>query len=54
MAGALDEPPDSAILVFKGENPEAAREFARNDPYVKNGLIKEWKVRPWKVVVGGE
>lgn len=54
MAGALDDPPDSAVLVFKGESPEVAKEFARNDPYVKNELIREWYVRPWRVVVGDE
>ena len=54
MAGALAEPVDSAVLVFKAEEPSIAEEFARNDPYVKNGLITEWEVRPWSVVVGSE
>jgi uncharacterized protein YciI len=53
MAGALDEPADSAVLVFTGEGPSAAEKFAQNDPYVKDGLITEWKVRPWTVVIGG-
>ncbi len=53
MAGALAEPPDGAVLVFKGDGPSVAEEFAKNDPYVLNGLITEWKVRPWNVVVGG-
>lgn len=54
MAGALADPADGAVLVFKGEGPEVAEAFAQNDPYVKNGLISEWKVRPWTVVVGRE
>jgi len=53
MAGALAEPVDSAVLVFKGEGAFVAEEFARNDPYVMNGLITEWEVRPWTVVIGG-
>lgn len=53
MAGALAEPADGAVLVFKGEGPFVAEEFAKNDPYVLNGLITEWKVRPWNVVIGG-
>ena len=53
MAGALAEPADSAVLVFKGDGPSIAEEFAKNDPYVINRLITEWKVRPWTVVVGG-
>jgi uncharacterized protein len=52
MAGALAEPADGAVLLFKGDGPSVAEEFAKNDPYVKNGLITEWKVRPWTVVIG--
>lgn len=50
MAGALADPPDGAVLIFKGETPAAAHEFVSRDPYVKNGLITEWSVRPWNVV----
>lgn len=53
IAGALSDPADSAVLVFKGAGPNAAEEFAKNDPYVLNGVITEWKVRPWNVVIGG-
>lgn len=53
MAGALADPADGAVLVFKGDSPEVAEAFAKNDPYVKNGLITQWKVRPWTVVIGG-
>ena len=54
MGGALDDPADSAMLVFKGDSPQVALNFAKNDPYVKNGLIKEWQVRPWIVVIGNK
>ena len=54
MAGALADPPDGAVLLFKGDSPTVAENFANNDPYVKNGLIVEWSVRPWVVVIGGE
>ncbi len=53
MAGALAEPSDGAVLVFKGDDPSVAEDFAKNDPYVKNSLITEWQVRPWTVVIGG-
>lgn len=53
MGGVLSDPADSAVLVFKGEAPAVAEEFAQNDPYVKNGLITEWQVRQWMVVIGG-
>jgi len=54
LAGALADPADGALLVFQGDSPAAAEAFARQDPYVKNGLITGWKVRPWTVVVGNE
>ncbi len=54
LAGALAEPADGALIVFRGESPEAARAFAERDPYVRNGLVKSWEIRPWTVVVGGE
>ena len=54
MGGALADPADSAVLIFKGESPAVAEDFAKNDPYVKNGLVVEWKVRPWTVVIGNE
>ncbi|HVK97665.1 MAG TPA: YciI-like protein [Flavisolibacter sp.] len=53
LGGALSEPADSAVLVFKVDSPEIVEAFANNDPYVRNGLISEWQVRPWNVVVGG-
>ena len=52
MGGALAEPPDKAIIVFKGDSPEVAENFAKNDPYVLNGLVTSWEVRPWNVVIG--
>jgi uncharacterized protein len=54
MGGALSDPADSAVLIFKGESPTVAEEFAKNDPYVKNGLVVEWKVRQWTVVIGND
>lgn len=53
MAGALADPADTALLVFRADSPAVAEEFARNDPYVKAGLIRKWTVRPWTVVIGG-
>ena len=52
LAGALADPADGALLIFLADNAGVAEEFARNDPYVKNGLVKKWHVRRWTVVVG--
>ncbi len=53
MAGALGDPPDGTLFVFRAEDGRVADDFARNDPYVVNGLITRWQVKPWNVVVGG-
>ncbi|CAE6691976.1 hypothetical protein R69619_00286 [Paraburkholderia nemoris] len=52
LAGALTEPVDTAVLLFKGDSSEAAESFARADPYVLAGLVTRWRVRPWMTVVG--
>lgn len=54
LGGALTNPVDGAVLLFRGESAEVAENFARTDPYVLNGLIKEWRVREWTTVVGAE
>ena len=52
LGGALAEPADGAVLLFKGDSPAAAEAFAAADPYVKNGLVTRWRVRAWATVVG--
>lgn len=52
LGGALDAPTDKAVLLFCGETSAAAERFALEDPYVLNGLIQSWSVRPWLTVVG--
>ena len=53
LAGAFAHPADGAALVFKVEDVSVVERFAQNDPYVKEGLVKAWRVREWTVVVGG-
>ena len=52
LAGALAEPSDAAVLVFQGESADVAERFAAADPYVQQGLVLRWRVRPWITVVG--
>ncbi|MBW3631150.1 MAG: hypothetical protein KY464_17910 [Gemmatimonadetes bacterium] len=54
LGGALADPPDGAVLLFRGESPAAAREFAEDDPYVIEGLVTAWRVREWTTVVGDD
>ncbi|MBS0261994.1 MAG: YciI family protein [Planctomycetes bacterium] len=52
LGGALANPVDGAVLLFQGDSPAVAEEFARRDPYVRNGLVTKWTVREWTTVIG--
>ena len=54
LAGALAEPADQAILVFRCDSPEPVRRFAQTDPYVTHGLVTAFHVRQWNTVVGDD
>jgi uncharacterized protein len=48
--GATGDPPTGALIVFREHgDPE---EFAGIDPYVREGLVTDWRVEPWTVVTG--
>jgi uncharacterized protein YciI len=53
LAGALTDPADRALLIFRAADRSVVEEFARNDPYVINGLVTRREIRPWNVVIGG-
>ncbi|WDS35192.1 YciI-like protein [Pseudoxanthomonas sp.] len=52
LGGAVGDPADSALLLFQGDSDAAARAFAQDDPYVRNGVVVGWTVKPWATVVG--
>jgi uncharacterized protein YciI len=54
MAGAVADPPDTGVLVWRVEDPATIEAFVAADPYVREGLVKGWRIRPWTVVLGGE
>ena len=40
-----------ALAVFTTR--EAAEEFARGDPFVLNGVVRDWSVKEWLEALGG-
>ena len=52
LGGALANPADGAVLVFRVDSPAVVEAFVAADPYVRNGLVTRWRVREWTVVVG--
>jgi len=54
LGGALANPIDASILLFWAPSVAVVEEFARGDPYVRNGMVTKWRVREWTTVVGKE
>ena len=52
MAGALADPYDMAVFVWKANDTEVINRFVAHDPYVREGLVKSWRIRKWNVVIG--
>jgi uncharacterized protein YciI len=53
MAGAFADPVDGAAFVFQADDASVAEAFVRSDPYVANGIVTGWRIRPWTVVIHG-
>ncbi len=46
MIGPLQEPFNGdALAVFTSS--QAAEQFVAGDPFVENGVVKTWTIRPW-------
>ncbi|HEV3020713.1 MAG TPA: YciI-like protein [Burkholderiaceae bacterium] len=54
LGGAVGDPIEGSILLFSADSPAAPEAFARGDPYVQNGLVTRWSVKPWRTVVGDQ
>ncbi|HEY2908228.1 MAG TPA: YciI-like protein [Vicinamibacterales bacterium] len=54
IAGAIGDPADGALLIFRSADASVAEAFARHDPYVINGLVRTWRVKPWNLVLGSD
>jgi uncharacterized protein YciI len=51
LAGAMSDPADAALLIFRAPDKTVVENFARRDPYVTSELVARWQVRPWNVVI---
>jgi uncharacterized protein len=52
LGGALADPVDGAVLLFRCDSTAPIEAFVAADPYVKNGLVTRWRIREWTTVVG--
>lgn len=53
LAGAFAEPTDGAVFIFRCDQIATVEDFVAHDPYVANGLVTGWRIRPLQVGVGG-
>lgn len=51
LGGALADPADRALLIFRCSDKSVVEEFVTRDPYIVNGLVTRWEIRPWTVVI---
>jgi uncharacterized protein YciI len=51
LAGALPDPYDRALLIWTAPR-DTVEQFVAQDPYVREGLVTNWTIRDWNVVVG--
>ena len=54
LAGALADPVDRALLIFRAPDKTTVENFVQRDPYVTRGLVRRWEIRPWTVVIGND
>lgn len=53
MAGAfLDQPGEPIATMAVLTSKEAAEAYAKGDPFVVNGMVSEWSIRPWANLLG--
>jgi hypothetical protein len=52
LAGAVPDPFDKALFVWREDAADAVPEFVAADPYIRHGLVESWQVRTWNTVVG--
>lgn len=52
MAGAVADPVDGALFIFRNCDKNEIEHFVENDPYFGAGLITSHEIRPFIVVAG--
>jgi uncharacterized protein len=52
LAGAAGDPPEAGVLVWQTTDRSVIEAFADADPYVRHGLVRNWRILPWQVVIG--
>jgi len=54
LGGATEGPGETGILIFQVEDKSQVELFAKQDPYVKNGIVTSYDIKEWNVVLGSK
>jgi uncharacterized protein YciI len=52
LAGAVDNPPTGGLFIFRNLSPNDIENLAQRDPYVVNGVVKKYTIKPYMAVLG--
>lgn len=52
LGGALQDPIDEGVLIFKADTRVEIEEFVSQDPYLKAGLLEDFNIREIMIVAG--
>jgi uncharacterized protein YciI len=52
LGGAVDNPPTGGLIIFRNLSANDIEQVAQQDPYVTNGVVKKYTVKPYMAVVG--
>ena len=54
LAGAVDNPPTGGLLIFRNLSQNDIEQLAQQDPYVVNGVVKKYTIKPYMAVIGDD
>lgn len=52
LGGALDNPPTGGLIILRNLSSSDIEKLAQQDPYVINGIVTKYAIKPYIAVVG--
>ena len=52
IGGAVEHPPTGSITIFRNLKADEIEQVVQQDPYVINGIVKNYTIKPYIAVAG--
>jgi uncharacterized protein YciI len=52
LGGSIDQPPTAGLTIVRNLTEKEVEQIAKQDPYVINGLVTKYTIKPFLAVVG--